>query len=286
MSNSIHEMRAGERRGTRYWVSLSVIGMIGGVLSGLFAIGGGIIMIPLLVTFAKLNQRDASATSLASIIPAAIVGSLTYLVNGEIDLLAGLFIAIGAVIGTIMGSALLRQLPLAWLRWMFIAFLLLVAARLFLVAPVRGGSLTLTAGVALGYVALGLVMGIASGVFGIGGGIIVVPALVAVFSISDLVAKGTSLLVMIPTSVVGTAANRRTGAVDVRAGLVVGVAATVAAIPGARLALAISPKLSGVVFALLLVAVAAQLTVRAVRLSQASRPPSHVGVPTTNTQDR
>jgi len=77
--------------------------------------------------------------------------------------------------------------------------------------------------------------------------------------------------VLIPTSVAGTAANRRIGTVDVRAGLVVGAAATAASIPGAALALAVSPKLSGVIFALLLVAVAAHLTARAIRLSQAAR---------------
>ncbi len=215
-------------------------------------------MVPLLTTFAKLNQRVAAATSLAAIVPTAIVGSIAYLVAGEIDLVAGLFISIGAVVGAIAGSALLKRIPLFWLRWMFIAFILLVAVRLILVAPERGNSLQFSALVALGYV-------------GLGGGIVAVPALVGLFAISDLVAKGTSLVVMIPTSAIGTVANWRASTVDVRAGLLIGVAATAASIPGAALSLALPARLSGILFALLLVAVAAQLTYKAVKAPKNAR---------------
>jgi uncharacterized protein len=254
-----------DSRGARYWVILAVVGLVGGALSGLFGIGGGIVMVPLLVTLAGFDQRQAAATSLVAIIPAAIVGSITYLVNEEIDVVAGAIISVGAVAGALIGSMLLRRLSLAWLSWMFIALLLVVAVRLLIVVPERGEALELSPGVALGYVALGLVMGIASGLFGIGGGVIAVPALVAIFGISDLIAKGTSLLVMIPTSIVGTISHVRARAVDVRAGLVVGVTATVASVPGALLALALPPRLSSILFAILLLVVAAQLIVRAIR---------------------
>lgn len=258
------------------WVRLSLIGVIGGILSGLFAIGGGIIMVPLLIAFAHLNQRTASATSLAAIIPASVVGSFTYLVAGEIDLLAGLFITVGGVAGALIGAALLKRIPLVWLRWMFIVFIIAVAARMFLVSPVRGEDLPFSVAVALGYIVLGLAMGILSGLFGIGGGIIVVPALIGIFAISDLVAKGTSLLVMIPTSTIGTTANWRAGSVDVKAGLIIGIAATIASVPGAALALTLPPRLSGTLFGLLLLVVAAQLTSRALKASRLNRTPGPV----------
>ncbi|TDK28172.1 sulfite exporter TauE/SafE family protein [Arthrobacter crusticola] len=257
--------------GTGFWIALIGVGVVGGLLSGLFAIGGGIIMVPLLMALADFDQRRAAATSLAAIVPASVVGSATYLLAGEIDLLAGFFIAIGGIAGALLGSALLKRLPIVWLRWMFIVFILLVAARMVLVSPVRGESVEFSALVALGYVMLGLVMGILSGLFGIGGGIIVVPALIGIFAISDLIAKGTSLLVMIPTSAIGTGANWRAGTVDVGAGLIVGVAATAASIPGAALALALPARLSGILFGLLLLVVAAQLTLRAIRTSRAAR---------------
>jgi uncharacterized membrane protein YfcA len=257
--------------GTRFWIVLIGVGLVGGLLSGLFAIGGGIIMVPLLMALVHFDQRRAAATSLAAILPASVVGSTTYLLAGEIDLLAGFFIAIGGIAGALLGSALLRRIPIVWLRWMFIVFILLVAARMVLVSPVRGDSLEFSVLVALGYVVLGLAMGILSGLFGIGGGIIVVPALIGIFAISDLIAKGTSLLVMIPTSAIGTGANWRAGTVDVRAGLIVGAAATAASIPGAALALALPARLSGILFGLLLLAVAAQLTARAIKASKIPR---------------
>lgn len=251
--------------GARYWVALVLTGALGGLLSGLFGVGGGIVMVPLLIALAGMDQRRAATTSLAAILPTSIVGSLTYLANGHVDLVAGAIIAAGAVVGALIGSRLLRRIPLFWLRWLFIALLLVVAVRMVLVEPERGASLELNVVVVLGYLALGLLMGVASGLFGIGGGVIAVPALVAIFGVSDLIAKGTSLLVLVPTSLVGTLANLRARLVDLPAGLVVGVTATVAAVPGVALALIIPPRLSSVLFAVLLVLAAAQLTVSAVR---------------------
>ena len=255
---------------TRRWAILLLIGSIGGFLSGLFAVGGGIVMVPLLVMLARLDMRNAAATSLAAIVPAAIAGSATYLLHGEIDLVAGALISIGAVLGAMIGSAVLKRIPLLWLRWIFIVFVLLVALRMFVVVPVRGVSLSFTPGVVVGYMALGLVVGIASGILGIGGGILFVPALVALFAISDLVAKGTSLLVMIPTSLVGTFSNWRAGTVDVRAGLAVGIAAAIASIPGSALAIALPPRLSAILFGALLLAVAVQLAVKALGAARPS----------------
>jgi uncharacterized membrane protein YfcA len=249
----------------RRWIVLVAVGLVGGVLSGLFAIGGGVVMVPLLTTFAKLDQRVAAATSLAAIVPTSIVGSITYFAVGEVDLVAAAIVSAGAVVGAIVGSALLRRISLTWLRWMFIVFIVAIAARLFLVSPERGDPVELSPLVAAEFVVLGLAMGVLSALFGIGGGIIAVPAFIGVFAISDLVAKGTSLAVMIPTSIVGTVTNWRAGTVDVRSGLVLGIAATLASVPGAALALSLPPRLSSVLFGVLLLAVAAQLTYRAVR---------------------
>lgn len=256
---------SGVRPAVWYWSALVLTGLIGGLLSGLFGVGGGIVMVPLLITLVRMDQRQAATTSLAAIVPTSIVGSLTYLANGHIDLVAGAIIAVGAVAGTVIGSRLLQRIPLVWLRWLFILLLLGVAARMVMVEPERGAGLELSWIVVLGYLALGLVMGVASGLFGIGGGVIAVPALVTVFGISDLIAKGTSLLVLVPTSIVGTIANLRAGAVNLRAGLVVGVAATVAAVPGVALAVLIPPRVSSILFAVLLVIAAVQLAVKALR---------------------
>jgi uncharacterized membrane protein YfcA len=254
--------------------ALLMIGVIGGILSGLFAIGGGILMVPLLAWRARMDQRRAAATSLVAIVPTAVVSSAAYLLHGDIDVVAGGFVAVGAVVGAVIGSRLLRRLPVTWLRWAFIVFILVIAVRLLLVTPGRGHSIPLSPWVALGYLGLGLVMGIASGLFGIGGGIIAVPLLVSIFAVGELVAKGTALLVSIPTSVVAATSNHRHGlleAADIRAGLIVGTAAALASVPAVDLAAALPAQTSGIMFAVLLVAVATQLAVKAVRTPRPGR---------------
>ena len=210
------------------------------------AIGGGILIVPLLVWWGGLDQRTAAATSLVAIVPTAIVASLTYLIHGKVDLNRRRMYYPGRSGGRYIGAALLRRIPLVWLRWMFINFIVLIAIRLLSMSPVRGHSAPLTVITALAYVALGLVMGVASGLFGIGGGIIAVPLLIEFFAMSDLVAKGTSLLVArFPTSIVGSVTNHRTGLVNVRTGLIVGVPAALASIPAVALALVFLPASRG-----------------------------------------
>ncbi|CAN5244158.1 sulfite exporter TauE/SafE family protein [soil metagenome] len=246
------------------WV-LVLLGIVGGVFAGVFGAGGGIILVPLFVTVVGLDQRRASATSLLAVLPSSLAGGLTYLAHGEVDLLAAAVISVGAITGSLVGSALLKRLPLAALTWGFVALLVLVAARLLFVEPVRGDPLAFSPGVAVVYLALGLVMGVTSGLFGIGGAVIAVPALVAGLGVSDLIAKGTSLTVIVATSITGSLANRRGGLVDVRTALIVGGVAAVAAVGGSYLGLALPPRLSTVLFAALLVLTAVQLSVRTLR---------------------
>ena len=245
--------------------ALVLIGLAGGVLSGTFGVGGGIILVPLLVTFAGFDQRRASATSLLAILPTAAVASIPYIVNGQVDFVAAGVVTIGAVVGAFIGASLLKRVPVVWLRWIFIGLLLLIAVRMLLIDPVRGEPLPFTVWIALAYLAIGLVMGVASGLLGVGGGIILVPALVGVFGISDLIAKGVSLLAMIPTTISGTITNSRNRLVDVRSGLIIGSAAAVASIGGAFIALSIPARLAAILFAVLLLGISAQLIVRTIR---------------------
>ncbi len=242
-----------------------LVGILAGVFGGTFGAGGGIILVPLFVTVLRFDQRRASATSLLAILPSSIAGGITYLANGEVDLIAAVVIAVGAVVGALLGSALLKRVPLTALTWGFIVLLLLTAVRLVFVEPERGEPIPLSVPVVLAYLAVGLVMGVTSGLFGVGGAVIGVPALVALLGVSDLIAKGTTLAVIVATSVTGSLANRRGGLVDIRTALIVGGVAAVAAVGGSYIGLALPPRLSAVLFAGLLVLTAVQLTVRALR---------------------
>lgn len=256
----------------RYGV-LALVGAAGGLLSGAFGVGGGILMVPLLILAAGMDQRRATATSLAAIVPASIAGSIAYLVNGEVDLVAALLVAAGGVLGSWFGAWLLRRLPIVWLRWLFIALLVAIAVRMLLVVPDRGGD-PIEFGVlpAVALFALGLGVGVASGLFGIGGGAIMVPAFIGFFAMGDLMAKGTSLAVMIPTAISGTVSNARARLVDLREALVVGVTATLASFGGVAIAFVLSPEWSAWLFAAFIIVAAVQLAVRAVRAQRRADP--------------
>lgn len=252
-------------------LALILIGLVGGTFSGAFGAGGGIIVVPLLVTFAGLDQRRAAATSLLTILPSSVAGAITYFLNGEVDLIAAGILSIGAVVGSVVGSRLLKVLPLPALRWGFIVLLVAVAARLFFLEPTRGAPLELSGTVVLAYVAIGLAMGLAAGLFGVGGAMISVPALSALLGVSDLVAKGTTLAVMVVSSTTGSVVNRRTGLVDLRSAAIIGPIAAMSAVGGAYLGLLMPARLSTALYGALLVAVAVQLTVRAIRAGRQAR---------------
>ncbi len=249
---------------SRWWV-LAVIGVIGGLLSGAFGVGGGILMIPLLMSIGGLDQRRASATSLLAIVPTSIAGSLSYLSRGEADVLVALIAATGGMAGSYLGAWLLRRIHLALLRWLFIGLLVTVAIRLLTAVPARGVDVELTLGTGVALLALGAVTGVTAGLFGLGGGVVLVPALVVLFGFSDLLAKGTSLLAMIPTASVGSLGNLRAGQVDLRSGAIVGASATAASFVGVAGAFVIPPQASSSLFAALVLAAALQLSVRTLR---------------------
>lgn len=250
---------------------LGAVGVLGGFVAGVFGVGGGIIMVPLLVLVARMDQRRASATSLLAIIPTAIAGALTWAVSGHVNLLVALVTALGGVLGGWIGARLLHRLPLSALRWAFLVLLVLVAVRLAMVAPTRGAEVTLAPGLLLGLAALGILTGITSGLFGVGGGVVMVPMFIAGFGMSDLLAKGTSLAVMIPTAVSGSVANLRRGTTSLREGLVVGLPATITAILGAWCATLLSAMVANWLFVGLMAVGIGQLTVRAIRADWAAR---------------
>jgi uncharacterized membrane protein YfcA len=113
-------------------------------------------------------------------------------------------------------------------------------------------------------IVLGLAAGILAGMFGVGGGILFVPALVAL-GLSQHDATGTSLLAIIPTAVVGTWRQARYGNVRWKGALVIGVAAAAAAQGGAAVAEALSGPVLRKLFAGFLVVVAAQIAWRSRR---------------------
>ena len=113
-------------------------------------------------------------------------------------------------------------------------------------------------------VSLGLTAGVLSGVFGVGGGILFVPTLVAL-GLGQVEAAATSLLAIVPTAATGVIRQRASGNLKVKAALVLGVASIVGAEVGVRIAKAVDEALLRRAFGVLLLVVAVQLAIRGVR---------------------
>lgn len=221
--------------------------------------GGGIVMVPMLIAWAGMDQRRASATSLLAIAPTSIAGAFSYALAGHVAWLPAAVIAAAAMLGAVVGSWLLARLPLGVLRWLFVALLLAAAVRMAVFGSNETGDVAEGWGVWPGFAGLGMGMGVASGLFGIGGGAIALPVLVGAFGLADLLAKGTSLAAMIPTAITGSIANARHGLLDLRAGLLIGLTATVFSFAGVALSFLLPARLSGLLFAMLLLLAAVQL---------------------------
>jgi uncharacterized membrane protein YfcA len=229
------------------------VGGVAGFLSGLFGVGGGILIVPGLVLIARMQQRLAHGTSLAAIVPIAGAGVIGYLLDDKVDGAAALCIAAGAMLGAVMGTRALHVLPQRTLRLAFALILLATAARLLVHEGTPPGRGDFDVAMIVGFVALGLLSGILSGLLGVGGGIIMVPVMILAFDIPSVIAKGTSLLVIIPTSIVGTWRNVRNGNARLETAAAIGFAGVVTAFLGARVSIVISDELSAILFGLLLV---------------------------------
>lgn len=237
------------------------IGILAGALSGLFGVGGGILIVPGLVFFLRMGQRLAHATSLAAIIPIAASAVAGYALEGSIDWAAAAWLAGGAAMGAVAGARMLQRISEAALRRTFAGFLLLSALALLLHITDGPGRAEIGPALAAGFVLAGVMSGVLAGLLGVGGGIVVVPALILLFAMPNAVAKGTSLVVILPTALAGTLQNVKHGADLVTAGWV-GLGGVVAAFAASLVSVRLDPRVSSVLFAGLLVVVAVRMLTR------------------------
>ena len=109
-----------------------IIGVGAGVLSGLFGIGGGVVIVPALLYVARMSQITATGTSLgALLLPVGALGAWEYYRTGDLDVRAALMIAIGLFFGAFFGAKLAHVLTAIQLKRAFAVFLVLVAVRIW-----------------------------------------------------------------------------------------------------------------------------------------------------------
>jgi uncharacterized membrane protein YfcA len=112
------------------WLRLAVIGTAGGVFSGLFGVGGGAVIVPLLILWLAYGTREATGTSLAAIVIIAAIAAAIQTGYGNVD--AGQAAAVGlpAVAGVVGGTWLQQRVRVKWLKLAFALFLVVVAVRM------------------------------------------------------------------------------------------------------------------------------------------------------------
>ncbi len=106
---------------------LVLIGAATGLFSGLFGVGGGIVLVPMLVLWLGFDERRAAATSLLVIVIAASAGAITHLGYGNVDVAAALTVGIPAVGGVLIGTWLQQRIPVAVAQLLFSVLLVGVA---------------------------------------------------------------------------------------------------------------------------------------------------------------
>lgn len=237
---------------------LLVIGFIAGILSGMFGIGGGAIIVPALMLFMGFSQVAANATSLAALLlPVGIFACLEYYRKGKLKLRIALLVAAGVAAGAWFGANIALDLPAQTLRQLYGALLLYMAWRY--ISPIlwyreyRGGAAVVVAEettlrngnwkIYVGLLGIGFGAGILSGMFGIGGGVVIVPALMAFLNFDQKLATGTSLgALLLPTGLPAILAYWQRGELNLSPAIPLAAMLVVGSLLGARTALGMPAK--------------------------------------------
>jgi uncharacterized membrane protein YfcA len=238
------------------------LGVGAGFLSGLFGVGGGILIVPVLVLALKMDQRLAHGTSLAAVLPIAVSGLIGFAMEDSVDWPVALTITLGAMIGAVIGTSALHKLSTTFLARAFAAILFMSALRLVIDHSSANGRSDLSIGMLAGLLLLGLAAGTLAGLLGVGGGVVMVPAMIILFGITGAVAKGTSLAVIIPTSLVATQRNLKNGNTDLPVAITVGLAGVASSYLASKISVGLDAKTSNLLFAGLLTVVAVRILLK------------------------
>jgi len=180
-------------------------GLCGGLLSGLFGVGGGIVMVPLLALVLHLDQHRAQGATLAAmLLPTGLPAVIQYRSRGIHTSLRLVGVLVLAFLFGIYGGALVaNSIPSEPLRWGYAAFLVFLAFKTYFrhePAPVDRTvePLDLSTGLWAAGFPIGLLAGVVSGLTGLGGAVVVIPLLASRFRMTQHEAQLTSLAMLLP----------------------------------------------------------------------------------------
>lgn len=132
MEEKIKKIQQKEMKKSSDKVKQIIVGIFSGFISGLFAAGGGMIVVPALIHIFNLEDSKARATSIFAILPMVITSGIFYYKNNYIDWNIGIKCAIGGIVGGFIGAKLLKRLSTKVLRILFIIFLSYTSIKIIL----------------------------------------------------------------------------------------------------------------------------------------------------------
>lgn len=233
-------------------VYMVLIGLLAGAATGLSGASGVMIVVPLLTMVLQLPVKTAIGTSLMVDVIASLGISYTYFRHGNIDLASGVWVALGSVAGAQLGSLLAVGISEGGMSGAFGAFIgvagiMMLTGRTSL--PERL-SKTEAAGLhlpnralqSLVAAAIGLALGLVTGIMGAGGGVMILLVLLLVFHLPLHKAIGTSTLVMAITATSGALGYGLRGSISLWAGFLVGAGAVLGGVLAARFANRVSEE--------------------------------------------
>ena len=219
---------AGPARGSPLVAALAGFGA--GLAGGLFGVGGGIVLVPVLTAFFGLSQHQAHGTSLAAVAATALAGIVVYGLAGHVAWLPAALMAVSGAFTAQLGARLAARTDRNRLSLAFALFILVVGVRILWRAPVTSAEPAIVGGPFAGPVgiaaalAVGGAIGLLAGFMGVGGGVLAVPVLTLLFGMSQQTAQGTSLALILGSAPFGAVEHARLGNVVHRLlpGLMVG----------------------------------------------------------------
>lgn len=224
-------------RSVLYNLGLVAMGVFAGFFSAAFGVGGGVIIVPALVLLFGFRMHKAVGTSLATIVPGAVVGLLSHIAieSGHTKWLIVLLLCLGSLPGAKLGAVIAKKLSGTILRRLFAAMILVVGLEYLGLLDLPTEPVAGSAFYPL-LVLVGLLAGSGASLFGIGGGLIIVPAVNLFFGLTIHEAIPTSLAVIVPTTAAGALFHGKLENIDRRAMLCMVPALLAGAVLGAILA--------------------------------------------------
>ncbi len=235
--------------------SLFIIGSIGGLLSGILGIGGGVVFVPLLTYFTDQDFKVNTGISSMAVVFVATTSSITYISNGQTFSIYILYLILGGIIGGYLGSKLTFSLDTKTLQRIFAILLLIVSYRMI---SNSGYSSRFEENILL-YVLIGIFSGILSGLLGIGGGIVRIPLLIFFGGLGNLAAQGFSLIATVPTALTAAYTKLKNDKEFAKRGSVVGISGIMGSVLGGNLAFSIPQEILNTSFAVFLLLVSVNM---------------------------